>query len=111
MSKCQAETHTGNRCTRYASDRASKFCWQHTKEKKIDKKDYPKRPLSAFMLFAGDAREGIKAEHPDWDIPAIAREIGAMWKSEPEYVRQRYNKIAEENQKKYKEAVAALSNE
>jgi len=51
------------------------------KAKKAKDPNAPKRPLSAFMLFAGDRRGDVKKAHPDWGVPDIGRELGRLWKS------------------------------
>lgn len=43
--------------------------------------DKPKRPPTAYFLFAASARDTIKASHPDLTTQDIARKAGEMWKA------------------------------
>jgi len=40
----------------------------------------PKRPLSAYMLWAAEARGDVAESHPDYSITEIASKLGKMWK-------------------------------
>jgi len=40
----------------------------------------PKRPLSAYMLWLNNAREGIKKEFPGIKVTEIAKKGGEMWR-------------------------------
>lgn len=40
----------------------------------------PKRPLSAYFLFANDMRPKIKADNPDFKITEVAAALGELWK-------------------------------
>lgn len=42
--------------------------------------DRPKRPLSAYMLWLNDAREGIKKENPDFKVTDVAKKGGELWR-------------------------------
>jgi hypothetical protein len=41
----------------------------------------PKRPMSGYILFAYEQRQAIRAAHPDWNIIAVAKQLGADWKA------------------------------
>lgn len=39
----------------------------------------PKRALSAFFFFCEEKRPAVRAEHPDWKVGDIAKELGRQW--------------------------------
>lgn len=41
----------------------------------------PKRPLSAYMIWLNEAREGIKKEFPGIKVTEIAKKGGEMWRN------------------------------
>ncbi|XP_055528620.1 mobility group protein 1A-like [Wyeomyia smithii] len=41
----------------------------------------PKRPLSAYMLWLGSAREQIKKENPGIKVTEIAKKGGELWRA------------------------------
>jgi len=47
---------------------------------KRERKPGPKRPTTAFFFFGADQRSGIKAEHPEWRVTDISKELGRRWK-------------------------------
>ena len=53
------------------------------KTKKTTKKNKdpnaPRRPLTTYMLFCKDVREGIKKEHPDATVPEMGKILGAKY--------------------------------
>ena len=49
--------------------------------KKTKDPNAPKRPLSAYFIFAGDTRKGVVAEHPSWKIGEVAKELGRQWRT------------------------------
>eukprot|EP00483_Globobulimina_turgida_P003906 UN03914 len=50
----------------------------------------PKRPMSAYFLFAADQRESVKEANPDLSLTEIAKVLGGDW-----------GKINTRNKKKY----------
>jgi len=40
----------------------------------------PKRPLSAYMLWAAEARGDVVESHPNYSITEVASKLGKMWK-------------------------------
>jgi len=82
----------------------------------------PKRPLSAYMLWAAEARVDVAESHPNYSITEIASKLGKMWKKvtaadKAEYVSQAdtlkatyYKKMEKyknsSSYKKHKEALA-----
>jgi structure-specific recognition protein 1 len=50
------------------------------KPKKKKKKEGPKRALTSFIYFSNAKRVEIKAQHPEYSIGDVAKELGALWK-------------------------------
>ena len=55
------------------------------------------------MLFAADARGAIAAEHPEFGVTEIAKELGARWKKLGADVRAGARRRAKEAKRKYEE--------
>lgn len=76
----------------------------------------PKRPLSAFFLFAAEHRpqvrkdlekntkEGVKVRVGD-----IAKKIGVMWKAVDADEKAKFQKAADAEKSKYQDAMAAYN--
>jgi len=76
----------------------------------------PKRPLSAFFLFAAEHRpqvrkdlekntkEGVKVRVGD-----IAKKIGVMWKAVDADEKAKFQKLADAEKSKYQDAMAAYN--
>jgi len=71
----------------------------------------PKRPLSAYMLWAAATRESVVAKYPDFSITEVATELGKMWKDVTDKEKAQYisqNSTLKETyvkaMKKYKES-------
>lgn len=74
------------------------------KEKKQrQKKDpnAPKRALSAYMFFANDKRDQVRADNPGISFGQIGKLLGEKWKSMDATDREKYEKLAEEDKKRY----------
>lgn len=41
----------------------------------------PKKPSGAYIWFCNDRRPAIKADHPEWGIGEIGKELGNIWKT------------------------------
>merc|ERR1712039_36270 len=63
------------------------------KKKKKDP-NAPKQPLSAYFLFSQEERLKVKAEHPNYSICEIAKELGRRWAVMQPDVKQRYQQMA-----------------
>ncbi|KAG8346679.1 HMG box domain [Trypanosoma vivax] len=69
------------------------------KPKKPD--DYPKKPLSSYLIFSNDHREKLKAENPDAKITEILQKLGQMWSDASEAVKEKYKKLAQEDKERF----------
>lgn len=54
----------------------------------------PKRPLSAFMLYTQEKRDGVVKANPNLKIQDVARSIGQKWTSAPQSEKDKYIKQA-----------------
>jgi hypothetical protein len=67
----------------------------------------PKQPLSSYFLFSQEERLKVKAEHPNYSICEIAKELGRRWADMNPEVKQHYQQKAEEGRQKYDQEMAA----
>jgi len=76
-------------------------------QKKKKDPNAPKQPLSAYFLFSQEERLKVKAEHPNYSICEVAKELGRRWADMAPEVKQRYQQMAEEGRQKYDQDMAA----
>ena len=76
-------------------------------QKKKKDPNAPKQPLSAYFLFSQEERLKVKAEHPNYSICEIAKELGRRWADMNPEVKQHYQQKAEEGRQKYDQDMAA----
>jgi hypothetical protein len=71
--------------------------------KKGQKKDpnAPKRPPTAFFLFARDRRPQLKASHPGAGVAEIAKLLGADWQNLSDDEKKHYYAIGDKEKAKY----------
>ena len=76
-------------------------------KKKKAKKDpnAPKRPLSSYMLFAGDNRSKVLEENPGLSLGEVGKELGKRWKELPDGEKAAYEERAKEAKAAYDEAM------
>jgi len=72
---------------------------------RLKKKDpnQPKRPMSAYMLYAGTERATIKQRMPEATFSQIAHSLGEQWKSMSEADKKPYLDQAERDKQRYNE--------
>jgi len=78
------------------------------KAKKVKVPGQPKGPLTAFFLFSGEVRQGIKEAHPEAKVTDISKLIGEQWKSLSETERKKYEKKAVADKARYEKEMAAF---
>ncbi len=66
----------------------------------------PKRPLSAFFLFAQDERPDIKKGNTSLSVGDISKEISLRWKKVSDDVKKRYEQKAAVEKQKYEKRLA-----
>merc|ERR1712228_601384 len=71
----------------------------------------PKRPISAYFLYAMDVREEFKSNNPDLKMTALTKLIAAQWKTEDDKAKEEYKEkraeyVASNKYKKWKKDVA-----
>ncbi|KAG5446049.1 HMG box [Opisthorchis viverrini] len=64
----------------------------------------PKKALSAFFLFCNDERPKVKADHPDWKVSEIAKELGKRWETCKN--KSKYESQAQVEKQRYEKAMA-----
>jgi hypothetical protein len=72
-------------------------------KKRRKKKDpnAPKKPLSAYFLYADTRRAAIREANPELKVSEIAKQIGAEWKNLPEAQKQPFQARAEKLKQEY----------
>merc|ERR1712098_720181 len=75
--------------------------------KKPKDKNAPKRPSSAYFLFANEVRPTVMKQNPDGGIAVIGKAIGAMWGTLDESKKASYMKKATVAREKWQKKVAA----
>merc|ERR1712193_370506 len=75
-------------------------------QKKKKDPNAPKQPLSAYFLFSQEERLKVKAEHPNYSICEIAKELGRRWADMAPEVKQRYQQMADSGRQKYDQDMA-----
>merc|ERR1712203_1018077 len=78
-------------------------------QKKKKDPNAPKQPLSAYFLFSQEERLKVKAEHPNYSICEIAKELGRRWADMNPEVKQHYQQKAEEGRQKYDQEMASYN--
>merc|ERR1719204_353787 len=66
----------------------------------------PKRPTSAYMLYAASVRKEILRANPDMEVSAVMKEQGVWWKALSEAERAPWVKKAEAAKAKYAKHLA-----
>lgn len=69
----------------------------------------PKRGLSAYMFFANENREKVRAENPGIKFGDVGKILGEKWKILSEKERAPYEAKARADKKRYEEAKAAYA--
>jgi len=68
--------------------------------KKADS-DKPKRPLSAYFLFAGEKRPEVKVAQPELSNTQIVKKLGEMWRALPDAAKKPYQDSAAKAKAEY----------
>jgi len=75
---------------------------RRTKKAKKDP-NHPKRNKSSYMFFVKDNQKKLAQEHPSEKVTEIAVRLGKMWKKMDSSDKEKYDKLAKKDQKRYKE--------
>jgi len=75
------------------------------REKKLKDVNAPKKPQSAYFLFAGDRRPKLRATHPDKKITELAKLLGAEWKGMSEAEKKPWDERAKKVKEQYEKDV------
>ncbi|GMM31308.1 high-mobility group nucleosome-binding protein [Martiniozyma asiatica (nom. inval.)] len=71
------------------------------KEKRKKDPNAPKRALSAYMFFAAENRDKVRADNEGISFGEIGKKLGDMWKSMSDEDKQPYADKAEADKKRY----------
>jgi len=79
------------------------------RKQKRAKKDpnAPKRGLSAYMFFANEQRENVRAENPGIAFGQVGKVLGERWKALSDKQRTPYEAKAAADKKRYEDEKAA----
>ena len=77
------------------------------KKKKAKDPNAPKRPLSSYMIFAGETRASVVAENPGFSIGEVGKALGAKWKAFSAEEKAPFEAKARDAKAKYEEAMKA----
>jgi len=96
---------------KYKKTDAYKAFQQKKKARKIGKKpkdkNAPKRPSTAFFIFANEVRGEIREENPDASIGEIGKILGQQWNALAEDRKEAYKAQNEKAKVKYAKKLAA----
>ncbi len=70
------------------------------------KKDGPKRPVSAYLLFSKDHRAKISKANPDADFGEIGRLVGESWQNATAAEKKKYEAQAAKDKERYEKEKA-----
>ena len=68
----------------------------------------PKKPLSAYFLFAQDERPNVTRLYPSMKLGQVSKEVSKRYKSLSERQKQPYVELSQKNSASYKEEMAAF---
>ncbi|KAA0197920.1 hypothetical protein HAZT_HAZT004718 [Hyalella azteca] len=68
----------------------------------------PKRALSAFFWFCSDERPKVRTANPGASVGKIARELGSLWASSDQQVKDKYEKMAVQDKLRYEQVSIIL---
>jgi hypothetical protein len=86
-----------------------------TKKAKVDKrrgkKDpmAPKRGLSAYMFFANEQRDSVRADNPNASFGQVGKILGERWKALTDKQKTPYDAKAAADKKRYEDEKAAYN--
>jgi hypothetical protein len=96
------ETEFETAWKKYQSDLSALFKEKKSKSPRKKDPNAPKRPMSAYMLFANANRDKVKNEKPELKFTEIASELGKRWKEVSEKDKKKYTDLAEKEKLRYK---------
>jgi len=83
-------------------DEAKKDKSRYEKEKSVIAKNAPpKRPLTAYILFANDERGALAKQHPNLSLTDLTKKIGSKWRALSEKDKESWEGKAEKLKEEY----------
>ena len=113
LAECKAEAEECKRVYQEQKDKYVPPVYASAKGGKKGKKGKgrddgkPKRPRTAYLIFAEDERARLKKLHPDMDFTDTSRWVSREWKELPDNKRNAYMRPAEKEQDKHRMAKAS----
>lgn len=72
------------------------------KDNKNNSKNIVKKPLSSYMIFCNEMRNKIKKKYPKSSVGEISKKLGKLWKALNVKDREKYDKLHEKEQNRYR---------
>lgn len=72
------------------------------------KKDGPKRPSTAYLLYATDHRAKVKKANPDATFGELGKLLGEAWNNATASDKKKYNALADKDKARYEKEKAAV---
>ena len=88
--------------------KAEFFTTNHTLYNASAPPTLPKRPMTAYFLFAQEERPKVAKSYPSAELGQIAKELGKRYKSLSEGQKQPYVELSQKNLASYKQEMDAL---
>ena len=88
----------------------SKFMPRNKKKSKKDP-NRPKKPMTAFLLFAGSRRGAIREANPGMKVTEISKELGKEWRAMGDKQKKPFSKEAAKLKKAYEKEKAKYDKE
>ncbi|KAL8936495.1 MAG: hypothetical protein Q9216_004901 [Gyalolechia sp. 2 TL-2023] len=93
-----------------ASTRKTKAKAAETGGKRKKDPNAPKRGLSAYMFFANDNRDTVRAENPGITFGQVGKVLGEKWKALNSKQREPYETKAKADKERYESEKASYNN-
>jgi len=97
--------------SRYASEMEHYVPEHGAKKRKIKDPNAPKRPQTAFFLYAADFRQTVRDGLPEGStVGEVAKELGRRWGELGDDEKAKYQEQAEKNKAQYEKDMEAYNN-
>jgi len=91
------------------STKSSKKKVTRKTRKVVRRKGEPKKPLTAYLLFANKVRPEIKKKNPDAGFGDLSKLVAKKWAKAPSSVKKEYEAEYEKEKKKYEKVLKAFN--
>jgi len=73
------------------------------------KKEGPKRPTSAYILYSKDHRDKVKKANPEATFAELAKLVAEAWSNAPAADKKKYDALAAKDKARYEKEKAAVA--